>query len=108
MSLDGINETFLNEDRRHETEGRSHDQAHQEKQIAVSDAVLFGGGTLCAYDTTLTVSHPTLLQQRKTENKSLQPIHIVLSSSGNLNPDIKFFPQPVQPWLLTTTAGANF
>ncbi|MFM2064501.1 MAG: hypothetical protein RLZZ507_4172 [Cyanobacteriota bacterium] len=88
--------------------GSGADKAHLEKQIAASDAVLFGAGTLRAYGTTLTVSHPILLQQRKTENKSLQPVHIVLSSSGNLNPDIKFFQQPVKRWLLTTREGSNF
>ncbi|TAF04997.1 MAG: RibD family protein [Nostocales cyanobacterium] len=88
--------------------GSGADKAHLEKQIAASDAVVFGAGTLRTYGTTLTVSDPTLLQQRKRENKSPQPIHIVLSSSGNLNPDIKFFQQPVKRWLLTTTTGAIF
>lgn len=88
--------------------GSRTDKAHLEKHIAVVDAVLFGAGTLRAYGTTLTISDPILLEQRKTENKSLQPVHIVLSSSGNLNPDIKFFQQPVERWLITTREGGNF
>jgi 5-amino-6-(5-phosphoribosylamino)uracil reductase len=88
--------------------GSGVDKAHLEKQIAAADAVLFGAGTLRAYGTTLTVSQPILLQQRTKENKSPQPFHIVLSSSGNINPDIKFFQQPIQRWLLTTTKGADF
>jgi 5-amino-6-(5-phosphoribosylamino)uracil reductase len=84
------------------------DKAHLEQQIAASDAVLFGAGTLRAYGTTLTVSHPALLEQRKQEGKPLQPVHIVISHSAKLNPDLKFFRQPVRRWLLTTTAGANF
>ncbi|MBO1060901.1 MAG: riboflavin deaminase [Aphanizomenon flos-aquae MDT14a] len=84
------------------------DQAHLEKQIAISDAVLFGAGTLRAYNTTMTISETILLQQRKEANKHPQPVHIVISRSANLNPDIKFFQQPVRRWLLTTSLGAYF
>ncbi|MEA5619792.1 RibD family protein [Cronbergia sp. UHCC 0137] len=79
------------------------DKTHLEKQIADSDAVIFGADTLRAYGTTLTVSDPILLQQRK----STQPIHIVISLSANLNPEIKFFQQPVRRWLITAKQGAN-
>jgi 5-amino-6-(5-phosphoribosylamino)uracil reductase len=81
------------------------DKAHLEKQIAASDAVLFGAGTLRAYGTTLTVSDPTLVQLRAQGGKPPQPVHIVTTHSGNLNPEIKFFKQPVRRWLLTTTLG---
>ncbi|MCC5615747.1 RibD family protein [Nostoc sp. CHAB 5836] len=82
------------------------DQAHLEKQIAASDAVLFGAGTLSAYGTTLTVTDPTLLEHRAQGGKPLQPVHIVITHSANLNPETQFFKQPVRRWLLTTTAGA--
>ncbi|MEA5621616.1 RibD family protein [Nostoc sp. UHCC 0251] len=82
------------------------DKAHLEKQIAACDAVLFGAGTLRAYGTTLTISDPTLVQIRAQGGKSPQPVHIVTTHSGNLNPEINFFKQPVRRWLLTTTAGA--
>ena len=88
--------------------GSKNDKAHLEKQIATKDAVLFGAGTLRAYGTTLTVSHPELLQHRKSNGKPPQPIHIVISDSGELNPDIRFFQQPVERWLITTATGANF
>nr|WP_174763010.1 RibD family protein [Anabaena sp. UHCC 0187] len=84
------------------------DKAHLEKQIAASDAVLFGAGTLRAYGTTMTISKPILLQQRTIVNKHPQPVHIVISHSANLNPDIKFFQQPVRRWLLTTSLGSDF
>ncbi|GBE93026.1 RibD family protein [Nostoc cycadae] len=87
--------------------GSGADQAHLEKQIAASDAVLFGAGTLRAYGTTLTVSHPTLLQHRIKEGKTPQPVHIVITQSADFNPEIKFFKQPIPRWLLTTTAGAS-
>ncbi|MEH1965921.1 MULTISPECIES: RibD family protein [unclassified Nostoc] len=82
------------------------DKAHLEKQIAASDAVLFGAGTLRAYGTTLTVLDPTLVELRVQEGKPRQPVHIVTTHSANLNPEIHFFKQPVRRWLLTTTAGA--
>nr|WP_242045210.1 dihydrofolate reductase family protein [Anabaena catenula] len=84
------------------------DTTHLEKQIAASHAVLFGAGTLRVYGTTITVSDSTLLQQRTKENRTPQPVHIVISSSDHLNPDIKFFQQPVKCWLITTKVGANF
>jgi 5-amino-6-(5-phosphoribosylamino)uracil reductase len=86
--------------------GSRADKAHLEKQIAASDAVLFGAGTLGAYGTTLTVSDSALVQHRLQRGKPPQPIHIVTTRSANLNPEIKFFQQPIERWLLTTTAGA--
>jgi 5-amino-6-(5-phosphoribosylamino)uracil reductase len=86
--------------------GSGADKAHLEKQIAASDAVLFGAGTLRAYGTTLTVSHPMLLQHRLREDKPAQPVHIVITHSADLNPEMSFFRQPIERWLLTTTVGA--
>ncbi|MEH2169630.1 MAG: RibD family protein [Nostoc sp.] len=82
------------------------DKTHLEKQIAASDAVLFGAGTLDAYGTTLTVTDPTLVELRAQGGKPPQPAHIVITNSANLNPEIHFFKQPVRRWLLTTTPGA--
>ncbi|MEH2288170.1 RibD family protein [Nostoc sp.] len=81
------------------------DKAHLEKQIAASDAVLFGAGTLDAYGTTLTITDPTLVELRAQGGKPRQPVHIVTTNSANLNPEIRFFKQPVRRWLLTTTSG---
>ena len=88
--------------------GSKADQAHLEKQIALADAVLFGAGTLRAYGTTLTLSDPKLLQHRTQMGKTPQPVHIVVTHSANLNPEIRFFKQQINRWLLTTTAGALF
>lgn len=88
--------------------GSKNDKAHLEKQIATKDAVLFGAGTLRAYGTTLTVSHPDLLKHRKCNGKQLQPVHIVISDSGKLNPNLRFFQQPVERWLISTATGAKF
>ena len=83
------------------------DRAHLEEQIAASDAVLFGAGTLRAYGTTLSVSNPQLLQQRYQQNLPPQPVQIVASLEANIDPKLRFFRQLVPRWLLTTAVGAK-
>jgi 5-amino-6-(5-phosphoribosylamino)uracil reductase len=83
------------------------DKVHLEQQIADSDGVLFGAGTLRAYGTTLRVSHPSLLYQRSQQKLPPQPIQIVASRTANIDPQLRFFRQPVPRWLLTTVAGAK-
>lgn len=87
--------------------GSDVDRTHLEQQIATADAVLLGASTLRAYGTTLTISQPMLLQHRQQEGRTNQPIHIVITHSGDLNPEIKFFQQAITRWLLTTTEGAQ-
>ncbi|NJL09879.1 MAG: RibD family protein [Calothrix sp. SM1_7_51] len=86
--------------------GSKNDKTHLEKQIAFVDGVLFGAATLRAYGTTLTVTHPHLLQHRAKMGKPPQPIHIVITNSGRINPEIRFFQQQVPHWLLTNSDGA--
>lgn len=83
------------------------DRAHLEEQIATSDAVLFGAGTLRAYGTTLRVSHPQLLQQRIQNSLPPQPLQIIASLQANIDSQLPFFRQPVPRWLLTTSVGAK-
>jgi 5-amino-6-(5-phosphoribosylamino)uracil reductase len=84
--------------------GSTNDKLHLEKQIAQMDAVLFGNKTLHAYGTTLPVSSSELLQLRETQGKPPQPIQIVCSGLGKINPNLRFFEQPVPRWLLTGQA----
>ena len=81
--------------------GSVNDKAHLEQQISLADGVLFGAGTLRAYGTTMLVSSPTLLQQRKERRKLPQPVQIVVSASADLDPQWRFFQQPVPRWLIT-------
>lgn len=81
--------------------GSVHDQHHLEQQVSLADGVLFGAGTLRAYGTTMSVLNPLLLQARKTRSQSPQPIQIVVSASGDLDPQMRFFQQPVPRWLIT-------
>ena len=81
--------------------GSAHDQAHLEQQVALADGVLFGAGTLRAYGTTMSVSNPQLLQQREERSQPPQPLQIVASASADLDPQWRFFQQPVPRWLIT-------
>ncbi len=83
------------------------DLLHLETLVAQVDAVLFGAGTLRAYGTCLSVRQPELLQQRQARQQSTQPVQIVCSQSGKLDPQWRFFRQPVSRWLLTSAVGAQ-
>lgn len=86
--------------------GSATDKAHLETQIAAVDAVLFGAKTLHSYGTTLTVTQPQLLEERNRLGKSPQPIHIVITRQANFDPEIRFFYQPIERWLITTADSA--
>lgn len=88
--------------------GSAYDKSHLETQIAEADGVLFGAGTLRAYKTTLRISNPNLLQKRQQQGKPDQPVHIVCSKSGRLDPNFAFFQQPISRWLLTTAKAAAY
>ena len=81
------------------------DKAHLEAQIARADATLFGAGTLRAYGTTLPVSSPNLIDERRQRRQPDQPFQIVCSASGRLDWRWRFFRQPIPRWLVTTSAG---
>jgi 5-amino-6-(5-phosphoribosylamino)uracil reductase len=82
--------------------GSPEDFSHLEEQVAQADAVLIGAGTLRVHGTTMRVLDPALIQARVQRGQTPQPIQIVCSRSGNLDPDLKFFRQPAPRWLLTT------
>ena len=81
--------------------GSAKDKAHLEQQVAASDAVLFGNGTLQAYGTAMRVISPELVKQRELQGKPPQPVQIVCSRSSQFDPNLRFFQQPVPRWLLT-------
>ena len=105
MSADGKIADYMRSPARF---GSKADKAHLEKQIADSDAVLFGASTLRAYKTTLIISNLALLRYRKQLGKTPQPIHITISNSGDIDPQMRFFQQPVSRWLISTTTGSQF
>lgn len=105
MSADGKIADYMRSPARF---GSKADKAHLEKQITDSDAVLFGAGTLRAYNTTLIISNLAFLRHRNQLGKPPQPIHITISESGDLDPQVRFFQQPVSRWLISTAKGSQF
>ena len=102
MSADGkIGDVY----RTHAKFGSRADYLHLEERVAESDAVLFGAGTLRAGGTAMRVQRQSLIDQRLAQGQTAQPIQIVCSRSGNIDPTLKFFKQPIPRWLLTTSNG---
>ena len=87
--------------------GSPNDKAHLEEQVALTDGILFGAGTLRSGGSAMRVIDPELLKQREAAGKPPQPVQIVCTRSGKIDPQIKFFRQPIPRWLLTTKAGAK-
>ena len=81
------------------------DKSHLERLIASMDGVLFGASTLRAYGTSLPITNRQLLEKRLGLNLPPQPVHIVCSASGDIDPKARFFRQPLPRWLLTTPKG---
>jgi 5-amino-6-(5-phosphoribosylamino)uracil reductase len=86
--------------------GSPRDYAHLEAQIMRSDVVLVGSGTLNDGGSAVETK-PELIQARLALGKSAQPPQIICSRSGNIDPTLPFFRQPIERWLLTTTTGAT-
>jgi 5-amino-6-(5-phosphoribosylamino)uracil reductase len=88
--------------------GSENDKIHLEKQIYLSDAVIFGANTLRSYGTTLTIKNQEFLNLRKQQNKPPQPINMICSNSGKINYELPFFSQDIPRWLITSPEGAKF
>ncbi len=93
--------------RSHPSFGSQQDFDHLEQQVALADAVLFGAATLKAGGTAMRVLKPELIEQRLASGKPEQPIQIVCTRSGDIDPTLKFFQQPIPRYLLTTSTGAQ-
>jgi 5-amino-6-(5-phosphoribosylamino)uracil reductase len=104
MSADG---KISDVGRSHPTFGSKDDFDHLERQVAMADAVLAGSATLKAGGTAMRVVNPELIAQRQNAGKPEQPIQIVCSRTGDLDPTLRFFQQSVPRYLLTTTTGAK-
>jgi 5-amino-6-(5-phosphoribosylamino)uracil reductase len=103
MSLDG---KLANQHRDADKFASRRDFWQLEQQVAQADGVLIGAGTLRAHGTTMRVLAPASLATRQAQGRSPQPVQILCSTEGTLDPDLPFFRQPVPRWLLTTAPGA--
>lgn len=87
--------------------GSRADRAHLEAQVAAVDGVLMGAGTLRSEGVAMGVYADCLLAERAARGQAPQPVQIICSASGNLDPTWRFFRQSLPRWLLTTAAGAQ-
>jgi 5-amino-6-(5-phosphoribosylamino)uracil reductase len=83
------------------------DQLHLQQRVAECDAVVMGANTLRAYGTSVRIHDPDLLMQRQERQQAPQPITVICSWRGDIDPAMPFFRQPLTRWLWTTAAGAK-
>ena len=82
------------------------DRAVLEEALAWADAVLIGAQTLRLHGSTCLIHRPELLLQRRLAGQPPQPVAIAVSRSRALAPDLPFFAQPLERWLLTPALQA--
>lgn len=104
ISLDGKISTDVH---KRATFTSPHDFHHLQTQVSLCDGVIFGANTLRAYGTSLSIKDPDLLKQREARRQPPQPLHLVCSPSGNLQPEWAFFSQPLPRALITTHEGLH-
>ena len=76
------------------------DRRALEHALAWGDACLIGAGTLRAHQCTCLIRSPQLLEQRRSEGRTEQPVAVVVSRSPDFSSAWRFFNQPLQRWLL--------
>ena len=72
-----------------------------EEALAWADGCLIGAETLRCHGSTCLIRAPHLLAQRAASGRAEQPVAVVVSRSNDFSPDLHFWRQPLQRWLLT-------
>ena len=85
--------------------GGEGDRQVLEQALAWADACLIGGRTLRLHGTTCVIRDPALQAQRRAAGRPLQPAALVVSLSGEFDPELRFFAQPLQRWLLSPSGA---
>lgn len=80
--------------------GGAADRQLLEQALAWADGCLIGAETLRRHGSTCLIHSSQLLARRRQRVRSAQPIAIVVSRSGVWRPDLPFFSQPIERWLL--------
>ncbi|MEB3297193.1 MAG: dihydrofolate reductase family protein [Cyanobacteriota bacterium] len=71
-----------------------------EEALAWADAALVGAETLRRHRSTALIHHADLLEGRAAAGRSPQPLALVASGGGIIPPELPFFRQPLERWLL--------
>ena len=80
------------------------DEARLERCCAAADALLMGAGALRATGSTVRVRAPELLAERRAAGRPEQPLSCVVTASGRLDAESRFFTKQAVPRLVATTA----
>ncbi|MGC6482768.1 MAG: RibD family protein [Synechococcus sp.] len=82
--------------------GGDGDRLVLEQALAWADGCLMGAGTLRAHRSTCLIHDPVLLERRAQEQRSPQPIALVVSKGATSTFPLAwpFFQQPLERWLL--------
>jgi 5-amino-6-(5-phosphoribosylamino)uracil reductase len=75
-----------------------------EEALTGADAVLLGAQTLRLHGSSCLIHAPDLLRQRRELGLPPQPTVVVWSRSGQFSPQLPFFQQPLERWLLRSAA----
>jgi 5-amino-6-(5-phosphoribosylamino)uracil reductase len=78
-----------------------------EQALGWADGCLIGARTLRVHGTTCLIHAADLLEQRRCSQLPDQPVAVVVSRSGDLDPALPFFRQPLQRWLLSPGVTAD-
>ncbi|WP_254940736.1 dihydrofolate reductase family protein [Cyanobium sp. Morenito 9A2] len=80
--------------------GGAGDRMALEQALAWADGALIGAQTLRLHGSTCLIRRPELLAERRQAGRSDQPVALVVSRSGTVEPSLAFFAQPLERWLL--------
>ncbi len=78
-----------------------------EEALAWADACLIGARTLRLHGCTCLIHAADLLEQRRRQGRSDQPVALVVSRRADFDPHLRFFTQPLERWLLTPELAAG-
>ena len=87
--------------------GGAGDRRALEEALAWADGVLVGAQTLRLHGSTCLIHHPDLLERRRLRGLGPQPLALAVSRSGQLPPELPFFRQPLQRWLLAPSRAGG-
>ncbi|MEB3317756.1 MAG: dihydrofolate reductase family protein [Cyanobacteriota bacterium] len=85
--------------------GGKDDRRVLEEALTWADAVLLGGRTLRLHRSSCLIHAPDLLGQRRDLGLAAQPTAVVWSRSGQFSPQLAFFQQPLERWLLSAASA---
>ncbi len=81
------------------------DRIALEQALAWADGALIGAQTVRLHRSTCLIRRPELLAARRRAGQGDQPIALVVSRSGAIDPSLPFFDQPLERWLLSPSGA---